>query len=250
MLTGTFLDEISHDIPAANWGAREWARDFQAMQQVGIDTVILIRAGYKNQATFPSRVLSQIHPILLVQEDLIQLFLDLAQQHGMVFFLGTYDSGVHWHQGQYQQEVDINLALADEVWGRYGQHPAFQGWYISHEINTFDEGVMQVYEQLARHLSDFKKLPILISPYIRGNKQFAAAITLRQHEQEWEQVFSRIQGLVDIVAFQDGQVDYHDLPAYLALNGRLARKYGLTSWSNVETFDRDMPNSKPPVKLA
>ena len=24
-ITGTFLDEISHDIPHQNWGEREWA---------------------------------------------------------------------------------------------------------------------------------------------------------------------------------------------------------------------------------
>ncbi len=23
-ITGTFLDEITYDIPSANWGAREW----------------------------------------------------------------------------------------------------------------------------------------------------------------------------------------------------------------------------------
>jgi len=247
MLTGTFLDEISHDIPAANWGPTEWARDFAAMQAVGIDTVILIRAGYKNQATFNSQVLSQRHPILLVHMDLVQLFLDLAQQYGMKFFFGTYDSGVFWHTGQYQQEIDLNLAFVDEVWAKYGHHPAFAGWYISHEINTFNDGVMRVYEQLARHLKALQPLPVLISPYVRGTKQFQDAITLKDQEQEWEQVFSRIQGLVDIVAFQDGQVDYHDLPEYLALNGQLARKYGLICWSNVESFDRDMPIKFPPI---
>jgi len=157
------------------------------------------------------------------------------------------DSGVFWHTGQYQQEIDLNLAFVDEVWAKYGHHPAFAGWYISHEINTFNDGVMRVYEQLARHLKALQPLPVLISPYVRGTKQFQDAITLKEHEQEWEQVFSRIQGLVDMVAFQDGQVDYHDLPEYLALTGQLARKYGLTCWSNVESFDRDMPIKFPPI---
>jgi len=46
-ITGIFLDEVSHDIPSANWGPAEWAADFDAMAAVGIDTVILIRAGYR-----------------------------------------------------------------------------------------------------------------------------------------------------------------------------------------------------------
>ena len=53
-ITGTFLDEISHDIPSSNWGVKEWQKDFDAMKSVGIDTVILIRCGYKDKMTFES----------------------------------------------------------------------------------------------------------------------------------------------------------------------------------------------------
>ena len=31
-ITGTFLDEISHDIPHQNWGREEWDADFRAMK--------------------------------------------------------------------------------------------------------------------------------------------------------------------------------------------------------------------------
>lgn len=51
-ITGTFLDEISHDIPHQNWGVREWERDFQYMKGMGIDTVILIRSGYRKFITY------------------------------------------------------------------------------------------------------------------------------------------------------------------------------------------------------
>ena len=34
-LTGTFLDEISYDIPHQNWGYQEWDRDFAAMAAMG-----------------------------------------------------------------------------------------------------------------------------------------------------------------------------------------------------------------------
>jgi hypothetical protein len=46
-ITGTFLDDISHDIPQQNWGPAEWALDFAAVQAIGIDTVILIRSGHR-----------------------------------------------------------------------------------------------------------------------------------------------------------------------------------------------------------
>ena len=34
-ITGTFLDEISHDIPHQNWGRKEWDQDFAAMKSIG-----------------------------------------------------------------------------------------------------------------------------------------------------------------------------------------------------------------------
>ncbi|MBQ2113384.1 MAG: DUF4434 domain-containing protein, partial [Bacteroidales bacterium] len=46
-ITGTFLDEISHDIPHQNWGEKEWDQDFAYMKSIGIDTVIDIRCGYR-----------------------------------------------------------------------------------------------------------------------------------------------------------------------------------------------------------
>lgn len=247
MITGTFIDEITHDIPYQNWGPQEWARDFQAMQACGIDTVIVIRAGYRDRCTFDSKTIRALHPSLLVDGDLIDLFLTLAEQHGMKLFFGTYDSGQHWVSGHYQKEADLNRAFLDEAWARYGHRAAFQGWYLCHEINTFDEGVMQVYETLARHMQGLAKLPIMISPYIRGLKVCDDPISLEGHVREWDHVFARIRGLVDIVAFQDGQIDYPVLKDYLSANAELARKHGLISWSNVESFDRDMPIKFPPI---
>ena len=44
-INATFLDEISWDIPHQNWGVEEWDKDFRAMRDMGINTVVLIRAG-------------------------------------------------------------------------------------------------------------------------------------------------------------------------------------------------------------
>ena len=46
-IKGTFLDEISHDIPHQNWGEKEWDADFGHMHRAGIEHVILIRCGYR-----------------------------------------------------------------------------------------------------------------------------------------------------------------------------------------------------------
>ena len=134
-LTGTFLDEISHDIPHQNWGEAEWDRDFQAMQAIGIDTVILIRCGYRRWMTYPSAVLESHAGCHQPPLDLVDLFLTLSEKYDMDFYFGTYDSGRYWTQGEYRKEVDVNRAVVDEVWERYGQRKAFQGWYLSQEVS-------------------------------------------------------------------------------------------------------------------
>lgn len=248
-ITGTFIDEITHDIPSANWGPQEWSQDFRAMKKIGIDTVIIIRNGYKLATTFDSEVIrKEMGDIMPLPFDKLGLFLDLAEENDMKLYFGTYDSGNYWMQGNYQKEVDINRAFTEEVVEKYGDKKAFSGWYMCHEIDTYNKAVMKVYRQLGSHLKSLKDMPILISPYIHGKKQFAEnPITLKDHEKQWDQVFAQIQDCVDIVAFQDGNVDYHELRDYLSVNAKLAGKYGLTSWTNVETFDRDMPVKFPPI---
>ena len=247
-ITGTFLDEITHDIPSANWGAEEWAADFDAMQAAGIDTVILIRAGYRERMTFPSAVLAAAQPMRPVTLDLVDLFLTQAERTGMTFYFGIYDSGRFWHSGQPEREVELNLRFTEEVAQRYAARKAFGGWYMTHEIHEHEEGVTRLIERLARHVKGLKDVPVLMSPYVRGRKQFGdTPITPQEHERQWEQIFAILSGFVDIVAFQDGHVDFHELPAFMEINTRLAHKYGLQPWSNVESFERGMPLNFLPI---
>lgn len=247
-ITGTFLDEITHDIPSANWGAEEWAADFDAMQAAGIDTVILIRAGYSERMTFPSAVLAAAQPMRPVTLDLVDLFLTQAERTGMTFYFGIYDSGRFWHSDQPEREVELNLRFTEEVAQRYAARKAFGGWYMTHEIHEHEEGVTRLIERLARHVKGLKDVPVLISPYVRGRKQFGdTPITPQEHERQWEQIFAILSGFVDIVAFQDGHVDFHELPAFMEINTRLAHKYGLRPWSNVESFERGMPLNFLPI---
>ena len=76
-----------------------------------------------------------------------------------------------------------------------------------------------------------------------GSKQFAegAAFTLEESMEHWRRIFAATQGAFDICAFQDGQVQYHELPEFLRGVSQIAAEFGITQWSNLETFDRDMP---------
>jgi hypothetical protein len=179
--------------------------------------------------------------------DLVDLFLHEAERCGMDFYFGIYDSGVYWARGDYQKEIEINQRFSEEVIAKYGDRHAFKGWYLSHELHIYNESFMKMYLGLTRHLRQLKTLPLLMSPYVKGRKQFDDPITLAEHERQWDLIFSQLAGEVDIVAFQDGQVDFLELPEFMAINKALAGKHGLRSWSNVETFERGMPIDFLPI---
>ena len=258
-ITGTFIDEISHDIPHQNWGAAEWARDFKHMKAAGIDTVIVIRSGYRKFITYPSAYLIQEQGCYAPPVDLIELFLTLADQHQMHLYFGLYDSGRYWDTGNMQHEIDANRFVIDEVWKQYGHHPSFRGWYLSMEISRKTKGAIGAFHTLGKQCKDVSGgLPTFISPWIDGKKAVLAAqssltksdvVSLQAHEREWDELFAGMQGAVDAVAFQDGHIDYHELEDFFRINKKLADKYGMQCWTNAESFDRDMPIKFLPIKF-
>ena len=258
-ITGTFIDEISHDIPHQNWGKIEWEQDFIHMKAMGIDTVIMIRSGYRKFITYPSAYLMNNHNCYKPSIDLVELFLTLADKYEMKFYFGLYDSGVFWDTGDLQVEIDANKYVVDEVWAKYGHYKSFGGWYISTEISRKTKGAIQAFKTLGMQCKSISDgLPTLISPYIDGRKAIMAhskdlskteAVSVKEHEEEWGEIFEGISGAIDAVAFQDGHVDYHELPAFFEVNKKLADRFGLECWTNVESFDRDMPIKFFPIKF-
>ena len=253
-IKATFLDEISWDIPHQNWGVKEWDDDFKAMKKMGINTVVMIRAGLGKWIVASFRSLLDKEDVYYPSVDLVEMFLTLADKHGLNFFFGMYDSGKYWQEGLFQREIDLNMALIDEVWTKYGQHPSFKGWYLSQEVSRRTKNMSKIYAEVGKHAKTVSGgLTTLVSPYIHGIKTDQVMsgdkpLTVREHEEEWDEILGNVQGAVDILAFQDGQVDYHELYDYLVINKKLADKYGMHCWTNIESFDRDMPIRFLPIK--
>lgn len=245
-ITGTFLDEITHDIPSQNWGIEEWRREFALYRRIGIDTVVLIRAGYRDRCVFPAK---SVPGLLPVRHDLGRMFLDLAEEHGLSLYWGLFDSGTFWVRRSWWREVDLNKAFVDEVVERYGSSPAFKGWYMCHEAPRNDFHIIELFNELGRHCKAALDRPVLISPYPMGSKQFGPGdtFTLEETFEHWSRIFADTRGAFDICAFQDGQIQYSELPEFHAGISALCRDYGIECWANVESFDRDMPIKFPPA---
>lgn len=245
LITGTFLDEITHDIPSQNWSAKEWEDEFKLYQKIGIDTVIIIRAGYRNKCIFPAKTIPDLLPIY---DDVGEIFYSLADKYALRVFFGTYDSGFHWIRRNWWKEVEINKAFLEEAVKRYGHHESFAGWYLSHETGRNDMHIIELFNHLGKHCKSLANFPVLISPYPQGAKQLGEnALTLDESFDHWDRIFSDTKGAVDICAFQDGQVHYQELPRFIEGIAKLGKKHGVTIWSNLESFDRDMPIKFPPA---
>lgn len=258
-ITGTFIDEISHDIPHQNWGREEWDKDFAHMKAVGIDTVILIRSGYRRFITYPSIWLQDTYGCYEPPVDLVEMYLQLAEKYGMKFYFGLYDSGKYWDTGNMQHEIDANRYVIDEVWNKYGKYSSFAGWYLSMEISRQTKGAASAFRILGEQCKAVSGgLPTFISPWIDGKKAVMAAssslsktdvVSIQEHEREWNEIFDEIHTAVDAVAFQDGHIDYHELEDFFSVNKMLADRYDMQCWTNAESFDRDMPIKFLPIKF-
>lgn len=253
IISGTFIDEITYDIPSQNWSREDWAREFATMAAIGIDTVVIIRCGLRDQAIFDSETLRAYRSMSPVHEDLGLQFLDLAQDNGIKVFWGTYDTSPEWWESaaKGRELIALHRDLVPEIWERYGSHPAFKGWYLTYEISHSSlEHANLVYETGRIVKSVSPDYPVLISPMVIPPHQRHAdeAEELQAHRRNWNEIFSRLQECVDIVAFQDGSAGRpEDILQYTKINVELAQKYGIQCWSNIETFDRELPLKFPPL---
>jgi hypothetical protein len=156
-------------------------------------------------------------------------------------------------------EIDANRYVIDEVWQQYGHHKSFAGWYLSMEISRKTKGATQAFNTLGLQCKGVSNgMPTFISPWIDGKKAILASsasiskadeISLAKHEQEWSEIFAGLTNSIDAVAFQDGHIDYHQLPEFFAVNKKMADAFGLQCWTNAETIDRDMPIKFMPIKF-
>ncbi len=245
LITGTFIDEITYDIPSSNWSKEQWEQDFDNMQDVGIDTLVFIRGGYDDKTIFPSRVFGTEYT-----EDFAGFVFEEAQKRGMDVFFGLYISNLDWNQGDAPGEIRKNREFINEVWQRYGDYSSFKGWYLPHETSYNELNICDVMGGLSAMCKD--KAPdksVLISPFFRTPVTFegTAGFTPERHYEEWDRIFERISKDVDICAFQDGSAPMSTMSRFYELTAELCKKYNIRHWVNTETFERDVRHMYYPI---
>ena len=245
-ITGTFIDEITYDIPSSNWTKEQWKADLDNMIDIGIDTLIFIRGGFEDQTIYPSKVFHTEYT-----DDFAGFILEEATKRNMDVYFGLYISNLTWNNGDAVGEIRKNKCFIDEVWHRYGQFPSFKGWYIPHETCCNELNISEVMGGLSAMCKD--KTPdkkVIISPFFKTDITCpGAALTPQQHYEEWDYIFSKAGKTIDICAFQDGTSTISRFDEYFGLTAQLCKKYSIQHWVNAETFYRDVRNLYYPISF-
>lgn len=236
-ITGTFIDEITYDIPSSNWSREQWSADLDNMQKSGIDTLIFIRGGFEGKSIFPSECIGT-----LGTPDFAGFIIEEAEKRNMNIYFGLYTSNLCWNNGDAKGEIAKNKAFINEAWKRYGGSPSFKGWYIPQECERERLNFSEILRGLSALCKD--KCPdkkVLISPFFfteRTSKD--CGFTPQQTFDEWDKIFSYAGGDIDICAFQDGTAPLKSMREYYMMSKAVCEKYNIQHWVNVELFERDV----------
>ncbi len=139
-LRGSFLT-FDRGLPPALW-----AMEFDFMQAVGMDTVIVLAVGHlRSNSADPLRYSvstdgllypSKWAPTLNARaDDRLETILSLADQRGTKVYIGLLQTESDWSTGlEFAALREYNKRIAAEILERYRTHPSLVGWYFPQEL--------------------------------------------------------------------------------------------------------------------
>lgn len=175
-ITGGFIQYNSEMIRTANnpkgLTAADWAAELQAMQKIGMDTIIIQFLKLDNESFVPDE-----KDVLAI--DPTEAILSYADKQNMKVIIGLWNK--EWNgelirqvdQTMLEQNLTNTKMVAEMAWRKYGQHQSFFAWYIPQEIWNIEWNDDQNTRMRVnyRKLSDYCKSlgnnnkPVTFSPY-------------------------------------------------------------------------------------
>ena len=244
-ITGTFIDEITYDIPSSNWSNRQWAQDLDYMKEVGMDTLVLMRSVFYDKCLYPSKIFPSLKK---ENEDFIGFLLEEAAKRDMQVFMGMYISNLTWNHGDYRHEIEQNKKFIKEVLPRYKDIPSFKGWYIPQEGCSTNYNLKETTEGIAALCKDATPdKSVLISPFFKGRHLTDEFYSPERTYEEWMNLFEKCGKDIDYCAFQDGTAPLNEYAEYLAAMKKVCDHFDIHLWANVESFERDVRQMYYPI---
>jgi hypothetical protein len=255
-----------------------WALEFQYMQAIDINTVVVVSLGHLrpdsgDESGYSLAPDGLLYPSDFVDvserptRDLLEMILSLADQNGMNVYLGSLQTATDWTDGtEFAALRSYNQRVAFEIVQRYGHHQSLRGWYFTQEIwMNWVKKYGAAYNGtslLADWAADMKNIDpaksttasVVVKEAASGEMPGLTPIEL----DAWTASFlqsARIDILMpqDGIGAGDGAPSLDDLPEYFSAMQSAARAANTSLWSAIETFTAD-PNLSgehfPPAPVA
>lgn len=140
-ISGSFL-EIEHPNRAERVRTHEplcaftetmWRAKVRELHELGIDTLVLLSTALRGQAYFPLEGFSC--PDHIACQTVIEVLLDEADKTGQSMYIGVgfYGDSDSVNNSTDPAIVATAMTAMETLWGLYGHHPSFVGWYIADE---------------------------------------------------------------------------------------------------------------------
>lgn len=233
------------------WTESEWEREFALMKGVGMEHLIL-------QWTADSKNMTTVYPSDIsgfeqnTTSDLVAKVLNMGEKYDIDVYLGL-QLNEDWFgkytgdQAWINEQGDVAVSLASDLWMKYKNSSSFAGWYLSFEVDNWnfkDESQWKIltdfYNKVTDSINGFEEQkPIMISPFYNT----VGGLNSKQWEDMWGYILTHSK--IDILALQDGVGAGHVKNEKLAewfkatYNAIKKSKSKTSLWADVETFDLD-----------
>lgn len=244
ILNGSFVQPELLD----SWSDDEWEKEFEIMQNLGMDHLIL-------QWTADSKARTAVYPTKIKEfeqetdSDVIAKLLAMGQKFNISIFLGlqlhedwfeNYVNDLEW----LDEQSEISRELIVEIEALYGDTRAFKGWYLPFEVDNWNFPTKKEWLRLAdfynKTIHELEKVSVekrvMISPFFNT----AGGLDVAGWQEMWTTILQRSE--IDIIALQDGMGVNHakreELPTWFDATHTAIRESGKHTelWADTETF--------------
>lgn len=212
----------------------QWHQELSYMNDLGMNLVISQFSGNAGYTFYPKNE----------GQDVFRTMLDTAAKLGMSVIGGLELPQGWWEPHQnFVERARTAAKDAKELWHYYGEHEAFAGWYIPHELDDHrfadDKYIPQINQFLKTIVETCKGLSekhsVSMAPY------FVKSMSPERFEEWYTKVLTGT-GL-DIMMLQDGvgckRIDNKiDVPPYYEAMRNACQATGVEFWSDIEVFEQ------------
>jgi hypothetical protein len=261
-LSGSFL-QIWNSVGCACglWSPAQWDAEMQRMADLGMDSLIVQYGLYDDGAGHVTAFYPSSLGFVTYTQSTLDYIMAAAQTRGQKVIVGLYfnanwDGDLDWDQpATYDSVESRSMQVVDEIWSRYGTHPAFGGWYIPQEIDDMrwqSASRRALLAGMVQHLAGHAKgknaaLPVMIAPFF-GMNQPADVY------KDWWVAFLAAAPSVDWVIPQDGVGTFRtdgdtDVPYYFSALKSAVDFAGRNFGATVETFQQTSASTFVPTTI-